>query len=177
MKKELQYLVIHCTATPKGREITSDDIRAWHMSPKPQGRGWDRVGYSDLFHLDGNIENLTPYNFDNTVDPWEITWGATGINSTSRHVVYAGGLDVSEEFMNIPEDEIEIEHMVASDTRTDAQKYALEIYVKYMILRHPDIKVCGHNQFSDKACPSFDVPKWAESIGIKDKNIYHGKRH
>lgn len=173
--KELAYLVIHCTATPKGRNITSDDIRKWHMSPPPEGRGWDRVGYSDMIHLNGKIENLTPYNFDQVVDPWEITWGQPGINSMSRHIVYVGGLDVAPEFAHIPEDEQDVNHMIAVDTRTPEQKYALEIYVKYMALRHPQIKVCGHNQWTDKACPSFDVPSWAESIGLSKNNIYYGK--
>ena len=172
---KLTNLVIHCTATPKGRQITSDDIRKWHLSPKPIGRGWDKVGYSDMIHLNGSIENLTPYNFDNNVDVWEVTNGVSGINMVSRHSVYVGGLDIAEEFMDVPEDEVGIEHMIPSDTRTPEQKYALEIYVKYMILRHPNILVCGHDQFANKACPSFDVPKWAESIGVNKKNIYYGK--
>lgn len=175
MKNELQLLVIHCTETPKGRNISSDDIRTWHTSPKPKGRGWSRVGYSDMIHLNGFIENLTPYNFDNTVDPWEITNGAAGFNSISRHIVYVGGLDVSEEFITIPEEDIEYEHLTYADTRTKEQLYAMEIYVKYMILRHPNIKIAGHGQLSNKACPCFDVKKWALSVGISLKNIYDGK--
>lgn len=27
MGKQLKYLVLHCTATPEGREVSSDDIR------------------------------------------------------------------------------------------------------------------------------------------------------
>ncbi|RHB24096.1 lysozyme, partial [Bacteroides stercoris] len=30
---KLKYLVIHCTATPEGREVSSADIRKWHTSP------------------------------------------------------------------------------------------------------------------------------------------------
>ncbi len=38
---KLKYLVIHCTATPEGREVSSADIRKWHTSPVAQGgRGW-----------------------------------------------------------------------------------------------------------------------------------------
>ncbi|MFA7629004.1 MAG: lysozyme, partial [Candidatus Dojkabacteria bacterium] len=29
--KTLQYLVIHCTATPAGRAVTAADIRRWHL--------------------------------------------------------------------------------------------------------------------------------------------------
>lgn len=27
---KLKYLVIHCTATPEGREVSGAEIRAWH---------------------------------------------------------------------------------------------------------------------------------------------------
>ena len=90
---KLKYLVIHCTATPEGREVSSADIRKWHTSPVCQGgRGWKQVGYTDLFHLNGGVERLVDNNEDAQVDPWEVTNGATGYNSVSRHIVYAGGV-------------------------------------------------------------------------------------
>ena len=88
---KLKYLVIHCTATPEGREVSSADIRKWHTSPVSQGgRGWKQVGYTDLFHLQGGVERLVNNNEDAQVDPWEVTNGAKGYNSVSRHIVYAG---------------------------------------------------------------------------------------
>ena len=90
---ELKYLVIHCTATPQGRKVTSNDIRAWHTNPISKGgRGWKQVGYTDMFHLDGTVERLARNNEDARVDPWEITNGAKGYNSISRHIVYVGGV-------------------------------------------------------------------------------------
>ena len=89
---KLKYLVLHCTATPEGREVTADDIRRWHTAPVAAGgRGWRQVGYTDLIHLDGTVERLVDNNEDANVDPWEITNGAAGYNSVSRHVAYAGG--------------------------------------------------------------------------------------
>lgn len=148
MAQKLKLLVIHCTDTPAGREVTKADIEQWHKVE----RGWKQVGYSDLIHLNGHIENLVPFNQDDVVDPWEVTNGAYGHNRHARHVVYAGGMN-------------------GLDTRTIAQKYALEIYVKYMILRHPEIKVCGHCKLSMKQCPSFNVTMWLKSIGIPNENI------
>jgi N-acetylmuramoyl-L-alanine amidase len=161
MSKQLTYLVIHCTATPEGREVSADEIRRWHTSPKPKGRGWKQVGYSDIIHLDGTVENLVPYNDDDIVDTWEITNGASGINSISRHVVYAGGVSA---------DDVK----KAKDTRTWLQELKMMTYVKETIARHPNILVSGHNQHAAKACPSFDVPKWLRAIGIPEKNIYKG---
>lgn len=149
---KLQYLVIHCTATPEGREVSAADIRRWHTSPIPIGRGWRQVGYTDLFHLDGSVERLVDNNEDGNVDPWEITNGAAGYNSVSRHIVYAGGCDAS---------------MQPKDTRTEAQKEALKKYVLDFHGKHPDVQIVGHNQLAPKACPSFDVPQWLATIGVK----------
>lgn len=168
---KLTHLIIHCTATPEGRHVDAEDIKRWHMGSKEfGGRGWDRVGYSDMIYLDGSLVNLTPFNYDQEIDPWEMTWGVKGMNSKSRHAVYVGGLAYDYE-TPIDEDTDQPGYM-AADTRTPNQLHAMEIYVKYMILRHPDIKVAGHYQFAMKACPSFNVPKWLRSIGIDEKNIH-----
>lgn len=153
MKRELKYLVIHCTATPEGREVSADEIRRWHTSPvSAGGRGWKQVGYTDLIHLNGSVERLVANNEDAWVDDWEITNGAKGYNSVSRHVVYAGGTSDGK---------------TPKDTRTPAQKAALEKYVKDFHAAHPKVKIIGHNQVAAKACPSFDVPAWLTEIGIK----------
>lgn len=149
---KLQYLVIHCTDTPEGREVSAADIRRWHTSPAPVGRGWKQVGYTDLIHLDGHVERLVDNNEDANVDPWEVTNGAAGYNSISRHVVYAGGCDAN---------------MQPKDTRTPAQKEALKQYVLDFHGRYPDVRIVGHNQLAAKACPSFDVAQWLHEIGIK----------
>ena len=87
---KLKYLVLHCTATPEGREVTADEIRRWHTSAPPVGRGWKQVGYTDMIHLDGRVERLVDNNEDAQVDSWEITNGAKGYNTTARHVPRRG---------------------------------------------------------------------------------------
>ncbi len=157
MRKPIKLLIIHCTDTPIGREVSAADIRQWHLSPEPIGRGWHQVGYTDLVHLDGTIERLVENNEDAYVDGWEITNGARGLNSISRHIVYAGGAD---------------KNLDPCDTRTEAQKEALAKYVKDFVQRFPQVKVGGHYQFANKACPSFDVPQWLSTIGVEERNIY-----
>ena len=156
---QLKYLVIHCTATPELREVSREDIEQWHIKEN----GWSRVGYSDMIHLDGSLENLIEFDQDDTVDNWEISNGASGYNSISRHVVYVGGAAKTK-----PKD---LNYFPLKDTRTHEQHETLELYVRFMIKRHPNIIVCGHNQISNKGCPSFDVPKWLRSICVDDKNI------
>jgi len=156
---KIQYLVIHCTATPEGREVTKKDIEQWHLIE----RGWSRVGYSDLIQLDGSLVGLTDYNQDDVKDPWEVTNGASGYNSNSHHFVYSGGLTKYK-----PDN---AHYWPSKDTRTQAQLDTMELYVKFFIKRHPLIKVIGHNQIAVKDCPSFDVPNWLRSICINEINI------
>lgn len=186
---KLKYLVIHCTDTPAERKTTTEEIHQWHQGPldkadgsvvykgktypnraalpdeeiggvnikKLKGRGWRQIGYSDLIDLEGNVHNMVPYNKDQEVDSWERTNGALGVNGVSRHVVYVGGR--SKDFTR------------TEDTRTSAQRDAMKHYVMKTIMQHPDILIAGHNQFQKKACPSFDVAKWARAYGIPAKNI------
>jgi N-acetylmuramoyl-L-alanine amidase len=157
MPKKLTLLVLHCTATPEGRFVGPDQIRDWHLSPPPKGRGWKQVGYTDMILLSGVPVRLVANNEDDTVDAWEITNGVAGINYTARHIVYVGGTDKKG---------------AAKDTRTKEQLLTMTSYVRNFVKKHPQVKVAGHNQFASKACPSFDVPAWLKSIGIADQNIY-----
>lgn len=152
MSKPLKYLVIHCTATPEGREVSSAELRHWHTDPVSHGgRGWKQVGYTDMIHLNGGVERLVDNNEDADVDPWEVTNGAAGYNSVSRHVVYVGG--------------VASDGRTAKDTRTAAQKAALERYVRLFHRRFPKVRIVGHNELNrSKACPSFNVQKWLETV-------------
>ena len=130
-----------------------DEIRRWHCAPLSEGgRGWRQVGYTALIHLDGTVERLVDNNEDDVVDPWEITNGAAGHNSVSRHIVYAGG--------------VAADGRTPKDTRTPEQREAFAAYVRDFHRRFPSVRIVGHNELAAKACPSFDVKAWLEQIGI-----------
>ena len=150
----MKYLIIHCTATPAGRDVTGEEVRRWHTAPVSKGgRGWKQVGYTDLIHLDGTVERLVDNNEDANVDPWEVTNGASGYNSVSRHIVYAGGCAADGK--------------TPLDTRTPEQCEALKRYVTDFHRRFPQIRIVGHHELNPgKACPSFDVQEWLREIGI-----------
>lgn len=157
MRNEL--LVIHCSATPEGVYFDKDDIIKWHTSPVNKGgRGWSKAGYNDIVLLDGTLQSVIPFDTNNIVDPWEVANGAKGFNDRAVHICYIGGLDTSGK---------------KKDTRTLHQLNTLTIYVRYMILRNPEIKIAGHNQLAEKDCPSFDVSDWCRKIGVQEKNIYN----
>jgi N-acetylmuramoyl-L-alanine amidase len=189
-KRRPKYYILHCTATPQGREQGRDDILKMHLGPAPLGagrvrykgvtyrsrqalpkeviagipifklvgRGWRVPGYRQMINLRGDIISVHPDNGDNFLDPWEITNGVAGINEMAIHDVYVGGVDANDV-------------RKAKDTRTDAQKESMKMEVHEMIKRFPDILVGGHYHFAAKACPSFNVEEWLESIGVPEKNI------
>jgi N-acetylmuramoyl-L-alanine amidase len=160
----LLVLFLHCAATPEGRDVKSEAVVSWHTSPPPNGRGWDRPGYSDIIELSGKLVNVRKWDIDDQVTDWEVTHGvqvATLLNRNARHLCYIGGTEANN--INVPK-----------DTRTRGQLDAMETYVKFHILRYPHILVLGHNQVQSNrrgGCPSFDVPAWLRSIGVEERNI------
>jgi hypothetical protein len=40
--RELTRIILHCTATPEGRDVSVEEIRGWHTSPP---RNWSDIGY------------------------------------------------------------------------------------------------------------------------------------
>lgn len=160
MSKQYKFLIIHCSATYEGVDIRPETIKEWHMGKS--GRGWSRVGYSDLILLDGSLHNFhfakgsNPY--DDKIENAEMTWGVRGKNQYSKHVCYIGGVDRNKK---------------AKNTLTIVQYETLKTYIKHELLRHPNLLIAGHNQFSNKACPSFFVPDFCRAIGIPEKNIYN----
>lgn len=124
-------LIWHCTATPEGRPVSVAEIDRWHKE-----RGWSEIGYHFVVHLDGRIERGR--NIEET--------GAhvQGHNVGSIGAVYVGGIERDGD---------------PKDTRTAAQKKAM-LDLTVAITNDPRIlRVAGHNEFAQKACPSFDVRK------------------
>lgn len=161
MSKDLKYLVIHCTATPEGRDVTAEDIRQWHIVENK----WRVVGYHYLIQLDGTIVKLHAHNADNKIDPWEVTNGVRGFNAHSLHIVYAGGCGAKKDKL--------AKWYPSKDTRTKEQIKSLTKLVKQLAKEHHTIKVCGHNQLANKSCPSFDVKEFCKQIKLPSRNIYN----
>ena len=57
--RKINQIIIHCSATPEGRNDTSKDIRRWHLA-----RGFKDIGYHYIILLDGTIELGRPVGWN-----------------------------------------------------------------------------------------------------------------
>ena len=130
--RKIDKIFIHCSATPEGRDIKMETIKSWHV----KGRGWRNIGYHFVIELDGTLKVGRPME--------QMGAGVKGHNEHSIHVCYVGGLDKNKN---------------PKDTRTQAQRETLNTIIGGLLKEYPDASVHGHNEFSNKACPSFDVQK------------------
>lgn len=128
--RKIDKIIVHCTATPEGRDVTVEEITRWHRA-----RGFRTIGYHYLVRLDGTICPGRPEN--------EIGAHCKGKNARSVGICYAGGLASDGK--------------TPKDTRTPAQRASLRRLVAELRLRYPRATVYGHREFAAKACPCFDV--------------------
>ncbi len=129
--RNINKIIIHCSATKEDRWFTAKDIDMWHKK-----RGWRGIGYHYVILLDGTIEKGRADS--------EIGAHTVGHNADSIGICYIGGLDAFGK---------------AKDTRTNEQKETLKRLIAQLKAKHPKATVHGHNEFAKKDCPCFDVKK------------------
>ena len=131
-RSKTHYIILHCSATPEGRDYTPEQVHQWHLQ-----RGWIGCGYNFIISRDGTIWECRPMD----------TTGAhcTGYNSKSVGICYIGGMDADNKH--------------PKDTRTVEQKKSLLELVQYLMDKYNITldKVHCHNEFANKACPSFKI--------------------
>ena len=49
--RQINKLILHCSATREGQDISVDTIRKWHV----EGRGWSDIGYHFYIDINGKI--------------------------------------------------------------------------------------------------------------------------
>lgn len=136
-KRRINSIIVHCSATPEGRDYTVDQIKKDHKE-----QGWSDIGYHYVIYRDGSIHE------GRNVDI--IGAHCEGYNSNSIGVCYIGGLE------NKPN--VEYKKLKAKDTRTEAQKKALIDLLSKLKKYYPEAKIYGHHDFNKgKDCPSFDA--------------------
>ena len=148
--KQIDSIIIHCSATRAGQDVRARDIDRMHRA-----RGFAQIGYNFVIDLDGLVENGRPLSIDGAHCN---TKGFSGesYNKHSIGICYIGGLDAFGQ---------------AADTRTEAQRTALRELVAKLCREYPIAELLGHRDTSPdtdgsgevepcefiKSCPCFDV--------------------
>lgn len=152
MKRVINAIVIHCSATPQGQQVTVQDIDRWHKA-----NGWARqpgavaafnpqlksIGYHFVIGLGGDV------------------FTGRGVDEIGAHVAGSNAKSIGI-------------CMVGMKRFTPAQWYALAVLVKKLRTDYPAARICGHRDYSPdlngdgiiqprewvKECPTFDVADW-----------------
>ena len=130
--RQIDKIILHCSATIEGAHYDVDTLRKWHTEAP---RNWKDIGYHYVVYLDGSIHQGRPIEQSGA--------HTRGHNKTSVGIVYIGGLDKDKK---------------PKDTMTPAQDIAIIRLVRALrLVFGDDLKLYGHNDFANKACPCFDV--------------------
>jgi N-acetyl-anhydromuramyl-L-alanine amidase AmpD len=132
-RSSTEYLVVHCSATKPSMDIGLREIKRWHVDDN----GWRDVGYHYIIRRNGEVE-LGRSNRDTGAH-------AAGYNHKSISLCMVGGM---------------AEDNSAENNFTAQQWTALLDLVKQIKVDYPEANVIGHNEISNKECPSFDVQQW-----------------
>ena len=141
--RRITEIMIHCSATRAGRDYRAADIDKWHRQ-----QGFAEIGYHFVVDLDGTIEVGRGIE--------KVGAHCRGHNAQSIGICYVGGLDAKGR---------------PADTRTQAQRDALETLVYVLVSTYPIEDICGHRDTSPDAngdgeiapdewikdCPCFNV--------------------
>ena len=160
--RPIHEIIVHCTASPEGQEMTVKQIDNIHRYQQHWARG---IGYHKVIYLDGSIHDGRP------IEMMGAHCNENGHNRYSIGVVYVGGCAKDGK--------------TPKDTRTPEQKMALAKILEELHNQFPDAKLYGHRElvcslkrkdphypcskckhypelclYAKKSCPSFDVHEY-----------------
>ena len=147
MERNIQYIVVHCTASPQHWGVAE-------LNRVFKQRGFKRPGYHYVVTKDGVVNPMeSEERYSN---------GVKGFNMVTINVAYVGGIDSTGKGV---------------DNRTPEQKEALKELLKKLKAKYPKAKIQGHRDFSEdkngngiidpweriKECPCFDaIPEYKD---------------
>ena len=132
--REINKVVVHCSATKQSMDIGAEDIRGWH-----KGKGWDDIGYHYVIRRNGKVEKGRDVSIAGA--------HAKGHNFNSIGICLVGGID---------------DNGKADDNYTLKQYNALIQLISFLKITFPIDDVLGHRDLPsvNKSCPCFDVRAW-----------------
>lgn len=149
--RQIEYIIVHCSATKADMDITAADIDRWHRQ-----KGWKGCGYHYIIRRNGLIEKGRAENIAGA--------HCKGKNSKSIGICLIGG--------------VATDGKTPEANYTDAQMRALQDITEQLVVRYPKAIVKGHRDFnSSKECPCFDAESWWKGVTNSDKGIFYEKLH
>jgi len=145
--RTITEIIIHCTATEAGKLVTIAQIDQWHKA-----RGWKGCGYHFLILQNGHIQTGRHIA--------EVGAHCHGHNAHSIGIAYVGGMLNGK----------------PNDTRTFEQIESMVALIEDLSKEFPTIiAVKGHNEYSHKACPCFNVQAFCMVHNLPPYNIAGSK--
>ena len=120
--REITEIIVHCTASPEGQEITVKQIDSIHR----RQNHWNGIGYHKVIYLDGSIHDGRP------IDVMGAHCSEDGHNRHSIGMVYVGGCARDGK--------------TPKDTRTPEQKTALANLLEELHKKYPNATLHGHRE-------------------------------
>jgi len=124
-------IIIHCSATKPSMDIDAGWIRKIHV----QQNKWRDIGYHFVVRRNGTVEPGRPVN--------QVGAHCEGHNTGTIGICLVGGLSETGR----PENNFTPQQFTA------VQKLIKDLGVQYPAI----IKLSGHNDYANKACPCFNV--------------------
>lgn len=146
--RNIDHLIIHCSATKADQNITASDIDRWHRA-----KGWFGNGYHFVITRDGIVQSAAKGDRCRALEQAGAHVGdcGQGWNARSIGICMAGGLDKNGK---------------AENNFTKAQWDALKTLVSELLGTYPIDNIGGHRDLIRKTkappkdCPCFDVWAW-----------------
>lgn len=139
--RQINEIIVHCAATRPdwmaGRPLSDkiSEIRRWHT----RDRGWRDIGYHWVIDRDGT--------YSTGRGEGQVGAHVAGRNAGTIGVCLLGGFGSRER-------DLFEKHF------TPAQDHALRVLLSEIQGRHRITRISGHNEYSAKACPGFQVRPW-----------------
>lgn len=142
----VNYIVIHCAATPPQMDIGVKEIDRWHRE-----RGFFQIGYHFVIRRNGVIEK----GRDESIPGAHVR----GHNHESLGICLVGGVTQADV-------------KVAENNFTPEQFESLRLKLIELKAKYPNAKILGHRdlELKDHAklkdCPSFEVADWLKQVNL-----------
>jgi hypothetical protein len=140
--RQINEIIVHCTDTPadwwksKSTKAKVNEVRRWHT----QQNGWNDIGYHYLIDRDGTVAK----GREDSVTGAHVK----GHNSDTIGISLFGGKSSTADD-------------TFHDNFTALQNVALRKLINELQEKYgPGLKVSGHNEYANKACPGFRVRPW-----------------